>query len=917
MVNSSGHGSRDPRVPLIGEMIDQRRRSAGLTFEEALGAVRDAWSASGEDLSSVFEVLEAERKSRIRRPADFQDITTADQEDIEASGWYEGPDAYISEGLWSALKDRMEGSGLRDAVRGIDASSTEVVKRLAEPGQRGDKRIGVVVGNVQSGKTANYAAVISKAVDAGYRFVIVLSGIHNNLRLQTQARLERDLGVAEGGSWISLTDDHEDGDIKEDRKKNAAATLVRQPRVLAVVKKNSKRLDNLLKYLEKVDEATMARTPILVIDDESDQATPDSSSEASESPSAINQKLRKIWGRVLNGSYVGYTATPFANFFMNPNDDSSWNGLPELYPRNFLHVMPTPDSYFGAERIFGITAEDPETEESAPGCDVVRRIDDAELKHLRPRNSKHVDDFQPCVTSSLEKAVRWFIVASAVRRLRGQRKSHSSMLIHTTHYAEPHFAMQEAVERFLEPLRERSMDGDVESFRKIFREERDRAAHLYTGEHGAVTWQDLEPEIMEVLRRVRVVVDNGSEKAERRLAYSTEPQTVIVIGGGTLSRGLTLEGLFVSYFTRTSNAYDTLLQMGRWFGYRVGYEDLQRIWVSDGLEEDYRFLARVELEMRQEISIMIAAGEKPKDIGVKIRHHPGRLEITSRNKMRHTDVVETDFEGYRLQTYIFPAANEEAMVWNLRLTEDLLRSIAGSASGAGQDVVYRDVPFSRVDEFLDAFTVHPHFHDVHGKAREWVGSKLPEVPWNVVVASGSRKGTALEGTPSPVRPVNRAPFSSGTVEGGDGALNIRALMTGDDMILDLKRLKVSPRASGGSGLKLQEMRAARRKEGGGRGLLILYPISRNSEVSAASADAGVREPMAEALQRIGGASPVGPEDEGNPIIGYSLVLPYDLEGRLERRGQFIAVTPDTMVAERESEELPGTGDSQQEEGRLG
>lgn len=872
-------------------------KADGQSHDQAVATARELFI--GPEWDVPFDRFEAERRERVNRPSDFRDITMSAKEDLKEAGWYEGPSS--TPGLWSELRDRMQDSSLRDGVEGIDASSTEVVRRLAEPRVVGDRRVGVVVGNVQSGKTANYAAVIAKALDAGYKLVIVLSGIHNNLRSQTQTRLDRDLGVEVGGRWHRLTDANADFGSVE--KKNATATLSNVPNVLAVVKKNSRRLSNLLDYLREVDPKTMERVPVLIIDDESDQATPDSSGKDADSPTAINRLLREIWSCVSNGTYVGYTATPFANFFMDPDNDRDVN-LPGLYPEDFVHVMPTPDAYFGAERIFGISAEDPESPALTQGLDVIRTIDDAELPSLRPGKRAEVEGFPSAVTDSLGKAIRWFIVAAAIRRVRGQGDKHSTMLVHTTHYTNPHFTMRDAISEFVEKLLTRSReDGDVSAFHEVFHSERDRAAHLHRGPRGAVTWQQVAREIPDVLRQLKVVVDNGREETADRLDYSTGPQTVIVIGGGTLSRGLTLEGLFVSFFTRTSSAYDTLLQMGRWFGYRPGYEDLQRIWVSQGLDEDYRFLARVELEMREEIQRMAATGEKPRTIGVRIRQHPGRLQITSGNKMRHADVVEADYEGYRLQTYIFDAADDEAMDGNLKVTEELLRRLESHLTAEGSAPVYRDVPFGEVDTFLSEFQVHPHFGPVHKAAADWTREKLPEVPWNVVVASGSiRDVQTLRGTPTPVHPVSRSPFSSGSAIGGPGSLNTRVLMTGEDMVLDLRRLGTFKGAVSAEGTKLSTMRAARQNpaQGAGRGLLVLYPISRNSPAPTGAGEKGACTSMREALTALG-ADPSAAADESRPIIGYGMVLPYDLNGVLERRGQFIAVTPDPVLSSESQE----------------
>lgn len=882
---------------MVRTWLEQQVRSHGITYRDAVAKFR--MGTTEATMLAALDNVVAEHDRGVKTPQNFTDVTVAQRRDLLEAGWYPGSSPETP--VWSRLRRNMMESALSASFEKIDRSTEQIVRQLAEPNAKGDKRLGAVVGNVQSGKTANYAAVIAKAVDAGYRLVIVLSGIHNNLRSQTQLRLDRDLLVGSTEvRWHRLTDPAADFGTAE--RKNAT-TIIAGPeqRVLAVVKKNSGRLRNLISFLNAIDPQTMNHTPVLIIDDESDQATPDSSRKDSESPTVINGLLKEVWGKVRNGSYVGYTATPFANFFMDPDDT---NGL---YPRDFVHVMPTPEQYFGAERIFGMSAEDSDESFGATeGADVVRPIPGSELDLLRPKKRDESRDFQPKVTKSLGQAIRWFIVASAIRRVRGQKDEHSSMLLHTTQYTDPHFGMKEAVNDFLVELKDAAFDEDVKSFREVFKEERDRAAELYHGEDGAVPWSSVEKQIFEVLRVLNVVVDNGIEEEERRLSYENSPQTVIVIGGGTLARGLTLEGLFVSYFTRSSNTYDTLLQMGRWFGYRVGYEDLQRIWISEGLDEDYRFLARVESEMRSEIQTMIDEGKRPEEIGIRIRQHPGRLQITAVNKMKHTDEVEVDFEGYRMQTYIFDVLDGEAMASNLSRTKHFLKGICGHYDEGHR--VYSDIPFEKIREFMDGFKVNEKFKKLHSKSLEWTAEKLPEVPWNVVVASGSIDATTLKDTPSPVNPVKRAPIALRDGSEDTGSVNIRTLMTGDDMVIDFKRLKTLPqdvsRDGLGGSLSMKEMKSARKAAGGaaGKGLLVLYPISRHSSVSE-SQRGTARSSMETVLESMGIEIEPG---EAEPIIGYGMVIPSDTEGKLKHRGTYIAVRPDVTDAVDEDEFLPET-----------
>ena len=467
----------------FASLIDKHMQS-GMSIDTAAARVRDELAPEHQTL--VDEIVREHRQCVGEWHQLFvQDPTTAIGRNPERNQWYLPP----ADGgrRWTRLKDQMLGSGLAGAVESIDSSTDSIVKELAEP-FTGERRKGLVVGNVQSGKTANYAALAAKALDTGYSFVIVLSGIHNNLRRQTQERLNRDLGVdSHEEEWHRLTGPGYD--LEPGAENNAASTasnLGDRYKMLAVMKKNASRLEYLLNFLARIDERTLRKTPILIIDDESDQATPDSSADKDADPTAINRLMRQVWSRVINGTYVGYTATPFANVFMNPDDDPA-SGLDDLYPGDFIHVMPTPDNYFGAEKLFGIREGSIDADESE-GLDVIRRVPRDELPQLAPTGRADVDDFRPAVTKSLDDAIRWFIVATAIRRLRGQHRKHSSMLIHTTHRTKPHDAMRDSVNAFLAPLKSDGQNENVESFQAIFKQEEGRVSQLYTGDGPAPTW---------------------------------------------------------------------------------------------------------------------------------------------------------------------------------------------------------------------------------------------------------------------------------------------------------------------------------------------------------------------------------------------------------------------------------------------
>ena len=828
----------------------------------------ETYAQLGEPNTAVIDQYFAEIDEQVEAQTKFRKGSISQKKDFREAGWYaRNPDGP----LWKALHDRMLNSGLKDAVSTIDDESDFIVGSLAAPKQKGDRRKGLVIGNVQSGKTANYASVIAKAVDAGYKLVIVLAGLHNNLRDQTQQRLDRDLGNTRdaNSTWFSLTKPGED--IGTDHQDNANRIVASKGgATLGVVKKNVSRLTNLRDFLAVIGNG-LEKLPILIIDDESDQATPDASGKGDSDPTRINQLVREIWELVSNGTYVGYTATPFANMFM-PSDDPENDGYGEdMYPNDFIFAMDTPENYFVAAKLFGI---DPEYDvDEAPVPDVVRSVSEQERALVAPAGNKDKDDFQPERPESLERAIKWFVVATAVRHLRGQAQEHSSMLVHTTHLKAPHFLIKEIIDDFLKPLKQRAVVEDVEEFKEVFIDEINRAQELYTGADEAPTWPQVKKYIPTVLRKLRTVVDNSDTPPDQRLSYIDGPQTVIVVGGGTLSRGLTLEGLFVSYFTRSSRTYDTLLQMGRWFGYRPGYEDLQRIWVSEGLEDDYAHLALVEAEVRQTVQELIARGEEPANVTLAIRQHPGRLEITNPNKMKRAIQVAADFEGHRMQATKIDLYDVDVLDTNLELVKGFLKDLAphhsSKSSPQQSGELFTDVDLSTVSRFVKSIKTNPNFKDYSASAMDWATKKLSDTKWNVVLVGGAGPHQTLKDTDYPVKTVNRAPLW-GPDQQGTSVLNFRTLMSGEDYILDLKLQGRVPESSKSRSVpKMAKLRFSE-DYGARKGLLAIYPISRNSGPRASGSE---RAEMADVLGDIDPSLRME-NDESKPIIGIAFIMPY-------------------------------------------
>lgn len=847
-------------------LIDRMRRH-GETVDRAA-----EWYAQGMGLplrefsEAVEDIRRAGRRNMLLdSPPGVYDSGL--EAEARMAGWYTGPED--GDEIWPRLKARLAESGMREVVDEIDQASTKVVAHLADPHIQNLSKRGLVLGYVQSGKTANYTAVMAKAADAGYCLFIVLSGLHNNLRRQTQVRLDGDIVDHD---WVALTSATADfGHIV-----NGAAFLNGRVKSIAVVKKNQARLKRLRDWLRDIPPNIRRRTPILLLDDEADQATPNSAT-AADQLSKINELIREIWAEIPTGTYLGYTATPFANIFMDPNDTE------ELYPADFIIDLPRPDAYFGAERVFGREPID-DADTPDPGMDVIRDIPDEDAVELRPPSSRDArEGFDPRIPASLDAAIVWFIVATSIRRARGHASKHSSMLIHTTHYIQPHFAMRDRVKSRIMALRSEVKKADYSRFKASFEEESERAIDVAT--EALPQWETLKTYIEQVLSAVRVVVDNG--ESEDRLDYASgngTSETVIAIGGGTLSRGLTLEGLVVSYFTRTSNTYDTLLQMGRWFGYRPGYEDLPRIWMQPSLADEFRFLALVEEEIRRDIADMEQQQVTPRELGLRVRAHPGRLAIVARNKMRHASVVEVSFSGKRLQTFIFSEQDHTVIRKNREAVEAFVNAISLSSSWTKPKPLPRwcanDVPASVVTQLISDYEFHVNHTGMRAEhMADWISRIAPDSQWNIVVIGSNAKhrdengkpidlGSVDIGLPESVPCVNRAPLRYPGVE--TGVANIKALMSHADWFADFDDSEKIPRE------RQKNPRELRRKYAEGRGLVVVYPISKNSIPLGSKKDLEKRRQLS------------SPEH----LFGIGIIFPEVEAPGLASHGTYLSVAPD-------------------------
>ena len=534
----------------------------------------------------------------------------------------------------------------------LDRVTDRTLGLLQNPKKEGawDRR-GMVVGHVQSGKTANYTGLICKAADAGYKVIIVIAGLHNSLRSQTQVRIDE--GFIGFESWKPVLQIHSDRTIgvgKFDRSRRPAtftntirdfnkstATSVGIPLqnlnhpVVFVVKKNTHTLNNLREWLQdhNAKSGTLNITePMLLIDDEADNASINIK-KGKDEVSRINGLVRQLLKIFERSCYIGYTATPFANILIDPQDERDETGK-DLFPRDFIVSLDPPDNYFGADRVFTGNIGDDEN-----GSSVVRHImDNEDLLPLKHAIDHNVD----ALPSSLEDAVRTFVLARAVRLIRGQTGQHNSMLVNVSRFTSVQKKIRDRihiflVERLKASIRVNGQLPEADSLHDREISELKRVFDIEFRDSCGVAWNKVQERLWDAVSPIKVIEINST--SSDKLNYPEQEKSglnVIAVGGFSLSRGLTLEGLMISYFLRNSMMYDTLMQMGRWFGYRPGYEDLCRIWMPEEAEGWYAHIAESIEELREEFRQMEEAGATPSDFGLKVRSHPDNLIVTARNK---------------------------------------------------------------------------------------------------------------------------------------------------------------------------------------------------------------------------------------------------------------------------------------------
>lgn len=676
---------------------------------------------------------------------------------------------------WQLYKNKLIRQGWTDeSISETENTTISILRKLRVETDNPIK--GLTIGHVQSGKTASMAALMAMAADWEFNLFIVLTGTIENLRKQTEDRLMDDLKISGNLSWERLSQ----LSLKSGSSHKVSSLLLNKgsrERYLNVCLKNKTRLNDLILWL-KEDGKKLSQMRILIIDDEADQGginTNDVHDTAAER-TALNKAIVNLTNiqandgaKPLSMNYISYTATPYANFLNEASEES-------LYPRDFVAVLNPAKEYFGAKQIFGL-----ENDEYYRGLPMIREITEEDRELV---NAIHKEE-EFYLPKSFEDALHWFLLSTSIMRYRKYKKP-ISMLVHTSQKQTHHRVFADLINDY---FRNTSKVKIIEACRELYEKEMKKFTkedfemefEVYPNKEEVKDYppfEKLEDELKRLIRNqpshinvleetkrldyhdgLHLCIDNCANNGVTedldhvRLAYP-DPKApnypapapaFIIIGGSTLSRGLTIEGLVSTYFLRTTSQADTLLQMGRFFGYRKGYEMLPRIWLTEVTEEKFRFMATLEEELREDIETYILEGMDANEYGPKIKNSPKLtwLRITAKNRMQSVEEVDLDFSGTSNQTILF---DDDVVIQsqNIEVTEHFLNRLGTPEETRNSRGLYwEDIPFEQIrDEFFGKFSFSKQSEFANMEALfKWYQKKEEEAGftnWNVVL-SGSGK----------------------------------------------------------------------------------------------------------------------------------------------------------------------------------
>ncbi len=733
----------------------------------------------------------------------------------------------------------------RSIAENLSHTSNELLKRLPDPAKNNKFHYkGLVVGHIQSGKTANMSALIARAADHGYRFFIILSGRYRDLRLQTQNRMDQDItGKSENDllkcvehenntpQWNRMTIAEMDGDFQ-----SGTAKLDPNPDTpkLAVIKKNIKVMEKLIQYLQS-STVKIKNFPVLIIDDECDDASIDINytKDDKDEPSKTNAKIRKLLKVFQKCAYVGFTATPYANVLIDAD-------VPEdLYPKNFIAVLDEPKDYFGPRQLFG--------QGNISDLDVIRLISESDEQSI-----SESDYFSDEVPEVIEKAILTYVLSCCARMARGQQDDHFSMLIHPSHRTNIHEQYKQWVTNHIDFLKQVTRHSSkvkeyMRAAEKIWETDFVKTSRSIGIDNSKVFIFE------EVWKFAKGIVDSIEVKVlnsnfQDTLEYHKDKRRYIVVGGNKLSRGLTLEGLSVSLYLRPEpsggHKYDTLLQMGRWFGYRKGYHDLTRIFVNPKVADDFSDLAMVELELREDLKKYSRSQDPrtPLEIKPLIRAHH-TMSVTSSLKFGAGRRINISLHGGIMQTVDFPLNDIQALKKNQQTVRSWLESLGAYSKDemAKGGFTWKNIKPSQIIHLIKAYIFGKKATRVNQSVLtnyiERQNEKNELTDWAVVLPPGSGRGEPFPfvsgiSTGKVIRRLNKRKAERGTA--------IKVLIDPGDIKSVYETYKISPDIEHSTDPK--------------KGALLIYVVDKKFGAGTDRA--------------------LFPDSEGEDIIGLAFVFPH-------------------------------------------
>lgn len=769
---------------MIVGVINAKHKDDIPTLEEFIAEAKQIRNAN----NSIFPVSDDEFENLLKSLREFILVTIGDAHSLKGidtthQSWYP---RHKNDGFyWNRYRKYLEirKKWSPEVLKRLNDTTNSIMDDLGDPTnpKKMFSRRGLLLGDVQSGKTATYTAICNKAADSGYRVIIVLAGMLENLRFQTQERLDaefagreskyaldtkadqkiknRSVGVGKIGPFnaekrISCFTSVSTDFNKTVLKSNDLTLKNLKGTALFVVKKNKSILENLHQWLleNNADEDNKIDLPLLLIDDEADNASVNTNSEE-KNPTAINDAIRNILGSFYQSSYLGITATPFANIFIDPVTPE---GKPDdLFPRDFLTVLPAPSNYIGANSIFGSGDEgDWHIRHNAPYSDAVTKIYNVEMEnYFKFKHKKTLADELYSLPASLEEAMYYFLLTNVVRDLRGDDTEHRSMMINVSRFTDVQNRVAELVELWLKKVK-----SDVEDYARLDTEKALQIKNiqmLYAiwekynfSQIAECDWTTAQQEFLfDAINQIEVRAVNQKTGAAslNYYAYKNVGLRVIAVGGNSLSRGLTLEGLCVSYFYRNTMMYDTLLQMGRWFGYRPNYDDLIKIWMAEDAVDWYGFITDATNELKSELYRMERQQLTPEDFGLKVRQDPNSLIVTARNKMRTGTLVKRPItvsgrliETPRLKNRADSLAANEKACKKLIAELDGIDGVTREMNENPEALLWRKVPKKYVIELVKNFDTHPwHLNFQSIALSDYIIENDNLDEWDVAIPFGS------------------------------------------------------------------------------------------------------------------------------------------------------------------------------------